>query len=424
MPTSIPALPPECWLAKAFEYCRTRSRAPDEIVFWTLMAYCGAALQDRIVINWAPKPIFPNLPVLIVSPSGRGKTGAARTITPLFDDCLPYQIPEDSTAESVLRDMAVYARSRTGNNSVGLWIVPELADVFGRKDYQQGMIARVTRLLDAPWGRQVSRMSLGQMGHMVINGYAVLTWIAGTTMEWLTHHVEEAVASGGFLPRLLTVYSGQFFKFIPDPQRDLVAEKELNLELRQLLAALPNQTSVVLPPYWLEITKGIYEDQKELDETPGQVFVARREENLLRVWLILSVFTNKPAATLPWEIDSNSTLDVALSLIKTIELSGIEVAERLKVLKITGYDPYERVKNLLQSSKRWPKLLDNNDLTCRKNDGSVTRQITFREICRLAHVRARHLKFVLKDMMDTDEIEWNGKTGEAGIIKLIAASGK
>lgn len=369
---------------------------PDSACFWIVVAYAGAAIGDRCFVDWAPKPIFPNFPLMVVMPSGWGKTGAMNTARPLFDNCLPYRIPEDCTAESAVRAFAQNARSRF-SNSVCIWEIPELADVFGRKDYQQGLIARVTRLLDAPKDREAFRVT-GNV-QFRIQGHAVMTWVAGTTMEWLSQHVEDAVSSGGFLPRLINLYEEANPKWIPNPQRDETQIRTLNSELYQLLNAdtSPVSIAVPLPDWWEEVSQKTYEDLVASKDTLATPFIARRQENILRIWLIFtklgSVSKWNTVGEMTQSFDIRST---CLNCAQWLENQSVKLSEDL----IVRQNPlFERVLGIVE----------------RRQNG-----VKFSEIIRLVRgMTAFQLSNVLRDLVDRGLIKWNGLKGDHGIAKPV-----
>jgi hypothetical protein len=357
---------------------------PDWTAFWLLMAYCGAALQDTIYIRWATKYIYPNFPILLVMPSGRGKTGGMNVIRPIFDRCLPYQIPEDSTAESAIRMLGNNARSRYGN-SVAIWEVPELADVFGRKDYQQGMIARVTRLLDAPKDKEISRVT-GAV-QIRIQGYAVMNWLAGTTFEWLQEHVEDAVASGGFLPRLITLYTEEPPKWVPNPVRDEKLEAELNAELYSLLSAIGNREAsiVELGDEWNTVSKRWHDELVSAEDSLEATFIARRQENLLRIYLITQALTK-----------SYENLVMAETCSKWLEQQSVRLAEDL----------------LLRTNPLMKRVLRKVE----KHPGGIS----FSDMCRrIKGMNAKTLSPILTDLRQQGLVQWNMERGEKGIVKPV-----
>lgn len=387
----IPDLPADSWIMKAYEYARVRSRMPDECVFWTVMSYCGAAIQDRVLIDWAGKPIYPNLPLLIVAPSGYGKTSTMHLVQRLFGRELPYKIPEDSTAESAAKVMAKYGGTYF-RNSVAYWTIPEMADVFGKKDYQQGLIARVTRILDNPRDREVSRSTKDEV--IRIPGVAVLNWMAGTTFEWLSQHVEEAVSTGGFLPRLMVLNTEEKPKFVPDPQRDEGQEIELGQELGSILKAITLRDPIALKlsdvPEWESIARDTYDDLIAADGTGKQPFIARRDENIIRIYLIFHTFTT-----------NYDSLRQSILSSKWFENQAVRLAEDL----VLRQNPvYERVLGYV----------------VRHPEG-----VSFGAICRgVRGIRSSVAKAILHDLRDSGIIEWDGRVGGLGIAKPISTGGE
>jgi len=386
----VPQLEPGSWLHKAFEYVRVRSMLPDAAIFWTIAAYCGAALQDKLCVDWAVKPIYPNLPLLIVMPSGRGKTGAANAAEPLFDRCLPYKIAEDATAESVTTDLAMYGRG-VGGNTIGIWVIPELADIFGQKDYQQGSVARLTRLFDNPLNREISRRTSGRV---MMQGRCVLSWIAGTTFEWLQRHVDEAVSAGGFLPRLLVIHSKEMSKFVADPQRDETLIRDLNTELFGILSQVPTTRVPLLPEQWLPIAESAHNDKIVAADTPRETFIARRPENILRISMILGVF-GKAQKVRSLFSTSSVTLGNAEKCCKWFEDQAVKLSSDLKV-RLFG----RIVNSVAEHTER---------------RGTVS----YFDLCHDYNILSYDLRLALRELVDQGRVKWNGMTGKAGVVEHI-----
>ena len=383
--SGIPDLPTDCWIMQAYDYARLRSKLPDSCIFWLVMAYAGAAIQDRVLVDWAGKPVYPNIPLMLVTPSGYGKTSAMHLIQRLFGRELPYIIPEDSTAESAVKMMG-----RNGGtyfrNSVAVWVIPELADIFGKKDYQQGLIARVTRLLDNPRDREVSRSTKDEV--IKIPGVAVLTWIAGTTYRWLSEHVEEAVSAGGFLPRLMVVHTNEDPKNVPDPERDDAKERELQLSLRDLLSNVclrdPKIVKLSDFPQWKELFDLNYADIISHKDDEKQAFISRRDENTLRIFLILHTLSGG---------------SLSLSGCRELAMWLENQVFRLSLSLLSANSA--TLERVMVHAKRHP-------------EGA-----SFATLCRNAHLSARVLRFCLQELTAESRVEWNGRVGDAGVVRPL-----
>jgi len=341
---------------------------------------CGAALQDALSVDWSVKPIYPNLPLMIVGPSGIGKTGAMRAAMPLFEGCLPHRIAEDCTAEAATADFAERGRTRIGN-TCALWSVPELADVFGQKDYQQGSVARLTRLFDNPRDRETHRRTSSPIR---IQGDSVLSWIAGTTIDWLREHVDEAVSAGGFLPRLFVVYLQSPPKFIPNPQHDYEIIKKLNTEILQLTRdVLFSPHKIPVGDEWDAISRQAYDDYISRFGTDGATFAARRDENVLRIWLILNKFGQMRANAVK--------MRVAETCAKWIENQVLTLSSDLRVREF-GWG-VSRLRAYLEDKK------------C----------VSYTTLSKNLGIPSHDLKSYLKELWELGEIKWDGRPGQSTV---------
>jgi len=374
---------------KAYNYIQPRSKMEDAALFWILMSFAGASLGDKVYVDWAGKPVYPNLPLLLVAPSGSGKTFAMSLAKRVFGRELPYQIPEDSTAESAAKVLSKYGNSRF-RNSVGLWVMPEMTDIMGKKDYQQGLVARITRLLDNPYERAISRSTKDEI--LVIPGIAVLTWVAGTTFEWLSEHTEEAIGAGGFLPRLNCIYlEGLDRKFVPNPKRDEKVERDLEAELRNLIDDVAYRDPKVIDldslPEWESISKGIYEEilQAQHNEPHKVPFISRRDEHTVRIYLILNTLTQTFA-----------TLSQAEICAKWLENQTFRLTNHLE---FRNFAVYQRVLRSCESSAEG---------------------VSFAQLSRNTRLDSGQLAYAIEDLVNRGLLEWNPKAkGETGIIRYV-----
>lgn len=380
---SVPSLPKDGLLYKIFDYVRVRSKAPDQIVFWIIMALLGASLKDKIVVKWTVKRVFPNLPLLIVAPSGYGKTGAVNACKPIFANCLPNIISEDSTAESALMQFAQSGFEKIA--TCGLWVVPELADIFGKKKYQEGLIPKITRILDAPKDHEICRKSSEKL---TIKGHAVLNWIACSTFQWLSEYVEESMSTGGFLPRLLSLYTESDPKFVPDPICDEQIESYLNLELVKVLKTIKHS--------YFQVDQNIkdlfFETHQALilgKDSDTQGFTARRDENLLRIYIVLKAFGGIT--------ETSEILRVANGCCKWFESNSISLYNRLK---------NNKSRNLVNSyNEIYHKCVRN----FKKN---INKELNYTKTCRNLGLKSSELQKVLKDCKEVGLIAWSGLVGE------------
>lgn len=389
----IPSLPVDSLLQRIYEYAFSKTKAPAGIIFWTVFALLGACLRDKIYIDWATKTIFPNFPLLIVAPSGWGKTGAVNACMNIFDGVLPYTIPEDSTAESFTSQFSKYSVKGNFATCV-LWVVPELADIFGKKSYQEGLIARLTRLLDAPKDRKVSRKN---QDDETIWGRAVFNWISCTTFIWLAENVDVSVSTGGFLPRVFTVKTEEPPRKNTNPVRDHAKEEALNKELKKAVGHLKS-TPLAITPDIEAILDQNYKDHMESIGTELENFIARRDENFLRIYLVLRVFGGIT--------EHDGLLRLSYGCCKFFENNNLTLLRDINNNK-------NRNKNFTTKS---------HDRVIKKFRNSVIRKKPehfYAQVCRDLNLHSDELKAILTDLAEKGCIEWNKATGTHGKILVL-----
>lgn len=383
----IPQLPKECWLQQAFEYVDSKSHAPSMIIFWSIFAFAGASLKDRIWFDFAGKSIFPNFPLLIIAGSGIGKTSSLDIIERLFFEELPYRVPENVTSEALFKNFAQKGTQSLKTTSA-LWITPEMGATFGKKDYQSGIVASITRALDNPKNMTVSRMT-GE--DITIKNIALLNWICASTFVWLLEYCKEGTSSGGFLPRLETIHCQDDPKFTPFPSMDADVELELNQKLKIVL----NEAELGKKKWTDEIEKVRYEYHNDLiackDENVRN-YIARQSESFARIYLILSVFLRKFRS-------SSEIVSVAKNCCKWL------LNNKLSLYRSIIF------RNILPSSK---KQLESINRKFRKN---LNMPLNYVHILRdIKGLKTDVLEPLLKFYHEHGVVGWNGKKGNDGVV--------
>lgn len=354
----------------------------------------GACLKDKVYIDWATKTIFPNFPLLIVAPSGWGKTGAVNSCMSIFEGLLPYVIPEDCTAESFMRQFASISKAEDFSTQA-LWVVPELADIFGKKKYQEGLIARITRILDAPKNRKVARS--GDDKVQVINGYAVFNWISCTTFTWLAESVEESASTGGFLPRLFVVNTSDPPRRNTNPQRDHIQEQNLHNELSGILSKIHRYPLLITKDVEAVLEKNYLEHMKAIG-TDLENAIARRDENFLRIYLVLRTFGGIN--------DLTELLRLSYGSCKYFEYNNLNIIKQLNNSKN---------RNNKFSQKNYDRVIG----TLRKTVRAEKNELIYSKLCRSLDLHSDELRNILNDLQQKSYIEWDGKTGDSGVIHIL-----
>lgn len=206
-------LPKESWFT---DWMRVwpLAESPKSYILFSGMACLGAALGRRIYFSLDVHKVYPLLNLLLIGPSGIGKSTAMRDIA--ISHLIP-QLPEEmkpnlltgkSTKEAIHQDLVVCPKS--------IILASELANLFSKEKYNEGMIPYFTDLLDlAP-----ARVRTKSGGNMVIQRPECCV-MGGSTKQWLQDMLPSTAGEGGFLPRFLIVKEDYKQQRIADPRRHM-----------------------------------------------------------------------------------------------------------------------------------------------------------------------------------------------------------
>lgn len=205
-------IPEDSWLREWMK-CWEITEPPRSYIFFSGMATLGGCLGRRVWFDLDVHRVFPLLNLLLIGPSGIGKSTALRDIsinhlwTPLAEGPLkPMVITGKTTKEALHQDLQVQPHS--------IILASELANMFSKEKYMEGMVQYVTDLLDlAP-----TRVRTKSGGSMIIEK-PECSIVGGSTKEWLQEMLPTTASEGGFLPRFFLVKEDYKFQRIADPGR-------------------------------------------------------------------------------------------------------------------------------------------------------------------------------------------------------------
>jgi hypothetical protein len=197
---------------------------PRSYLLFSAMAMLGASIGRRAWMDLDVHRIFPLFNLLLIGPSGIGKSTALRNIacdqliTPLPEGpTKPTVITGKSTKEALHQDLMVQPHS--------LILASELANMFSKEKYMEGTIAYVTDLLDlAP-----ARIRTKSGGSQVIE-HPECSIVGGSTKEWLQEMMPSTSTEGGFLPRFFIIKEDYKYQRIADPSRHLSPRQRVALD--------------------------------------------------------------------------------------------------------------------------------------------------------------------------------------------------
>lgn len=198
----------------------------------------GAALGRRVYFDLDVHRVYPLINLLLIGPSGIGKSTALRDIalkqliSPLPDGpTKPMVCTGKSTKEAMHQDLMT--------NPHSIILASELSNLFSKEKYNEGMIPYITDLLDlAP-----TRVRTKSGGSLIIQSPECCI-LGGSTKEWLQEMLPTTSAEGGFLPRFLIVKEDYKFQRVADPRRSQTDQQRRELDVLRT-QAYSNFTHVV-----------------------------------------------------------------------------------------------------------------------------------------------------------------------------------
>jgi Protein of unknown function (DUF3987) len=205
-------VPEDSWLRdwmRAWE----PTEVPRSYLLFSAMAMMGVAIGRRVYMDLDVHRIYPLMNLLLIGPSGIGKSTALRDIalthliSPMPEaPTKPMVITGKTTKEALHQDLMV--------NPHSLILASELSNLFSKEKYMEGTIPYVTDLLDlAP-----ARIRTKGSGSQVIDR-PECSVMGGSTKEWLQDMMPSTATEGGFLPRFFIVKEDYKYQRIADPNR-------------------------------------------------------------------------------------------------------------------------------------------------------------------------------------------------------------
>ncbi len=167
------------------------------------------------------RPLWPMLNLLLIGPSGIGKSSAILLSRRLFNalprTAQPQFVIGASTKERLHDDLFVQPHA--------VIFASELANFFNRQEYNKALVAYFTELLD--YEPVECRTKSG--GITRIDEPAV-TVVGGSTVEWLQMQLPDAAATGGFLARFMIVNEDHKAQRIANPDTALTKRQKLDID--------------------------------------------------------------------------------------------------------------------------------------------------------------------------------------------------
>lgn len=317
--------------------------APAEFWFFTGAVILGMAIGRSRYIPRAGDPIYAPFPVLLVGPSGVvRKTSAAKLATKLARSVGISVLANKATPEAIAD---LLQTTKKGGNT--LIYAPELAVMFGKQKYNDGLIAMLTDLFDCPdlWENTTITGGMRRLENVSLGA------ILCTTVRWMKTSIPTEAFAGGMMSRLLIVSKESTIRCFPDPPE---LDESIWWEMQGMLRAYQEQEGTVefSPPAKKWYTAW-YQEEKHKAQQAGEDFIgyhSRRPTHLLRLAMLWQLSHNESVLT-------QDSLEAALGLLRWIEEGAPKVIQSLFLSEFG-----EAQQAVLLTLRRAGGLVTKNDL--------------------------------------------------------------
>lgn len=216
----LECIPGDSWFLRWCD-CWPTAEPPKSYILFAGMMMLGAALGRKIWYNQDFRKLWPMLNLLLIGPSGIGKSTAIYMARKLLESIPKVEQPQfivgGATPEALHKDLLP--------NPHAVLFASELANFFNRQKYMEGMIPYCTELLD--YGAVEKRTVHG--GMIRIEEPSV-TVVGGSTVEWLQEQLPDSATAGGFLARFLIVSEEHKGQRVACPELAMTTKQWVELE--------------------------------------------------------------------------------------------------------------------------------------------------------------------------------------------------
>ena len=296
--------PTEGWLGEYLKHAR-EGNAPIGYHFWIGASILGAACRRNLYLNLG-YDLFPNFYLFLIGDTGLGKSEAFDTGLPVLqhanatlipailngyhvssDDVFPdrrvKEIPKDTSPEWALYTMRPHGRISppsgetmlvlNDTDSVAYFANDELITMFDKSKHgAAGLLHIVTDLYNC---QDRGKGTHARGGEQLRN--VALTFLVGSTLEWINDSVTESMFGGGFMGRCLfcTREKPDFEYRKNPPPRDPIAVHRLGEALHPWMMMRSSQ---------VRMTEGAERVWDDLLERRQRFFLESMDERMKTYW--------------------------------------------------------------------------------------------------------------------------------------------
>ncbi len=278
------------------------------------------------------------------------------------------------TPESLVKALSApigeEGRVRIGpSNATGLIKAPELSVLFGKQQYNTGLVALITDLYDfrEEWSSETI-----MRGRNVLKNVCI-SILGGSTPTWLQKMLPEDAFTGGFMSRfILCEMPVTYFKRVAYPQKSNIGQKWEHIVdgLRKLLAI---HGEVSWSPEVHKAYKNYYENLLPSGEVQRDAYQEREAEQILRVSMLLALSEGGMTLELQHFIQAKSIINALMT----------ETEPRIEHL--TTHPRMQLVQDIQELLKQFGKMKE-SEIMKRVYRGLSLGEMQFREAIKILKI--------------------------------------
>lgn len=253
------------WISSYLDFTKD-TEPPISYHTWAAVSVIASTLQRRCFLQWGHHPIFPNMYIAIIGPSGQTRKGETLSLARPFLEHVGIPIVANRvTNERLFRyvgETLSNFKSPSGQImtqcAATIWS-PEMHVFLGKGNID--LLSALTDWYDCAqrWEYDTKHQGKDEIVGLCIN------MLAATAPDWLSSIFPQEAIGGGFTSRSIIVYEGRKGKIVADPNSpEYAPNKALESKLKQDLEQIKLLTGeFVMSSDALEIYKQWYTNQEE-----------------------------------------------------------------------------------------------------------------------------------------------------------------
>ena len=206
-------------------YLKSRSDSPPDFFLHAGMVALSTALGSNVWCDGWSRPIYPNLWVVNIAPSGYGKSVAIDMAESLIEkaNLSGRKLPGSFSQEGLIRHLA--------EHPTGVWFLQEFSSFLSVLDrgYNDGSQQWLTEAFDVP-----SEMPRVLTNERIVLHKPCISILGASSPSWFAAVYQESALRGGFLARFVFCPSATPGEYVghPGPRSDYV-ESDLSWHLKK-----------------------------------------------------------------------------------------------------------------------------------------------------------------------------------------------